>query len=651
MPATSDGNIKTETEIKFIIPDYHTFAALKVRRKLGDFRIKPLSTKKFVDRYLDTTTRAIIQAGFACRIRTVEGEHTLTLKSLSPPDSQIHRRQEIEAEVKSDKPQAWPASLAKKTISEIVGSASLQTLFTLYQTRHKFHVIRQGKPVMELSLDEVSHTEANKADYFELEAELIKSGSEADLNHFISALQAQWGLQSENQSKFERAFAAEFGQDTGQGAAQLSDLEKLALGKIANLKNKQLAKRAMIILMSDVNAEPDNIAREVELTVRTVKRWQKLFTEKRMEIFPTNVIVTPAAPQPKVIKKRQPLGQTHPLFHKKSTKPKKKKKKTAVKYRQKKIGIQPTDSLADAGRKILGFHFARMLKHEAGTRLGADIEELHDMRVATRRMRAAFRVFRQGFLKKTIAPLLVGLKETGRALGPMRDLDVFMEKLRDYQQSLPEAEQAGLAPMLEIWQTKRDKARKEMLTYLDSKKYLKFKRNFLKFVKTKGMGAKAISYTLPPVPYQLRHVGPRLIYYYYEEVRAYETILDKAPIETLHQLRITFKGLRYTLEYLNEILGDEAKQVIAEVKTIQDHLGDMNDADVAVVLLRGFLEDWEAQQLHLPWTERQNPTQIVNYLNANLDKRHRLLVTFPEAWARFNHHDVRQNLAKAISVL
>jgi len=45
-------------------------------------------------------------------------------------------------------------------------------------------------------------------------------------------------------------------------------------------------------------------------------------------------------------------------------------------------------AMSEAGRKVLRTHFARMLANEAGTRLGEDIEELHDMRVATRRLRA-----------------------------------------------------------------------------------------------------------------------------------------------------------------------------------------------------------------------------------------------------------------------
>lgn len=60
-------------------------------------------------------------------------------------------------------------------------------------------------------------------------------------------------------------------------------------------------------------------------------------------------------------------------------------------------GVLPDDPMSEAGRKVLRFHFGRMLEHEPGTRLGDDIEELHDMRVATRRMRSAFRVFTSYF--------------------------------------------------------------------------------------------------------------------------------------------------------------------------------------------------------------------------------------------------------------
>lgn len=457
----------------------------------------------------------------------------------------------------------------------------------------------------------------------------------------------------------------------------LKESEKSILEKIAGSNNTRLAKRAIIILMSQNNASIDNIAKEVELSAQTVKRWQSKFEQERLGIFPDRVLAEtepdessespaaaepaesaqvaeetpPAAEQPAT--KLEPAPEPPPVKAKKaSAKKKAKKRETSIKFPPRKsIGLTPTDSFAEAGRKVLGFHFARMLKHEPGTRLGEDIEELHDMRVATRRMRAAFRLFGESYAKKAIKPLLKGLRATGQALGPVRDLDVFMEKLEQYRQTLPEEEQAGLQPLFNMWDRKRQSGRQKMLDYLDSKKYKKFTQKFLEFVKTEELGAKPIPDKVPPVPYQLRHIAPGLIYSAYKEVRAYETVLDSAPIETLHRLRISFKRLRYTLEYLQEILGPEGKTVVEDVKAMQDHLGNLNDADVASEILREFLSDWEAHQLHLPLDQRQSPAPIANYLNAKLKERHELLVSFPKAWAHFNRPEMRHNLAKAISVL
>jgi CHAD domain-containing protein len=228
------------------------------------------------------------------------------------------------------------------------------------------------------------------------------------------------------------------------------------------------------------------------------------------------------------------------------------------------------------------------------------------------------------------------LKSTGRALGPVRDLDVFMEKLRAHQQSRPGNEREQFQVFLDIWASKREPARARMLAHLDSKQYKSLKKRFPKFVTTDHMGAKSIPEKIPPVSYQLRHIVPELVYSAYDQARAYETVLEDAPIETLHQLRISFKGLRYRLEFMNEVLGEECNLVIEEVKAMQDYLGDLNDADVAISILHDFLEEWESHQQRLPLTERQPSTTIVQYLNERIEGRHRLLMSFPNAWERFS---------------
>ena len=318
-------------------------------------------------------------------------------------------------------------------------------------------------------------------------------------------------------------------------------------------------------------------------------------------------------------------------------------------------GLLPDDPMSEAGRKTWWFHFLRMLKHEPGTRAGEDIEELHDMRVATRRMRAALRVFGDFFHPKALAPFNKGLRRTARALGFVRDLDVFEEKAGHYLGTLPEAARDGLDPLIESWHGERGAARAKMIAYLDSKRYQTFKREFADFLQTEGAGARPIptptGSRIRPASYQVRHVAPRLIYTRYETVRAYETVLDDAQIETLHALRIDCKYLRYTLEFLREVMGPEARAVVEEVKAMQDHLGDLNDAEVAIAILNEFLEEWDAAQAGVPLIQRRSTEGIVTYLASRHAEKHRLVTTFPEAWARLNRKEVRRWLALAVAAL
>ncbi|NJN92721.1 MAG: CHAD domain-containing protein [Anaerolineales bacterium] len=641
---------RVETEAKFNIPDAATFAALQQLDQLGDFQLKPVGVKTVVDSYLDTADRRLFQAGLACRLRNIQDRCLITLKALTPATGTIHRRQEIEATIKSadfegDKPHTWGKNEAQKRVVEIAGPAPLQTLFTLHQIRYQFHAMRQDQPVIEFSLDAVSLSDPEVVDFFELEGELIGSGSEADLARFVSAVQSHWPVQPQTQSKFERAWEATPWPDQlfSLSSGQLSAEEGRVLAQLANSANELWAKRALIILMSESRQlSVEEIAGEVGLAARTVRRWQREFTKKRLEIFPAQAVTgrPPAANQPMPVLAQPAPQVTAPTED----------EVEIVRPSGDKIGLESDDSLAEAGRKVLAYHFARMLKHEPGTRRGEDIEALHDMRVATRRMRAAFRVFEQGYSKKTIKPLLAGLRATGRALGRVRDLDVFMETLQAYQLTLPPTEQSGLQPLLETWSVERTAARREMLAYLDSPEYSKFKQNFRKFVKTKGLGAKPVPVGMP-LPYQLRHVVPSLIYKRYEAVHAFEVVLETASIETLHELRIAFKQLRYTLENFEEILGQEREMVIREVKILQDHLGQLNDAHVASELLRDFLVKWDEGQAGQALTARQSPVNLVAYLNTRLSERQRLIVSFPVAWARFNQPEFRRNLALAVSVL
>lgn len=402
---------------------------------------------------------------------------------------------------------------------------------------------------------------------------------------------------------------------------ELHQLETLA----ENAPEPGIRQRARLLLLYQQGLLTHQIARQVGLSRGRVRHWRGAFRRQGWSIFREFQPVEPA------VIEEQLAPEAAPAF-----------------LRFKAPGVLADDPMAEAGRKVLRFHFYQMLAHEQGTRLGEDIEELHDMRVATRRMRAAFEIFGDYFSRKAVKAHLRALRSTGRSLGRVRDLDVFMEKAVHYLDASHEDDRPGLEPLLHGWEAERESARAEMLAHLDSQAYRQFVENFGSFLETPGEGVRKLDSMAPQVT---RHIAPTQIYARLGAVRAYAALLDSASLEQLHGLRIQFKRLRYTLEYFREILGPEAKDVINEIKTIQDHLGDLNDANVACQILNDFLSGWEARQLHLSLGSRQSTEPIVHYLAARHAERHRLLVEFPTAWERFNRADVRLLLAQAVSIL
>ncbi len=311
--------------------------------------------------------------------------------------------------------------------------------------------------------------------------------------------------------------------------------------------------------------------------------------------------------------------------------------------------LRPDEPMSEAGRKTMYTHFLRMLANEAGTRLGEDIEALHDMRVATRRMRAAYRVFAPYFDPKTIKPFNKSLRRTGQTLGAVRDLDVLLEKAEAYRATLPPEQAEALAPLLDDWRAQREVARRTMLEYLDGPAYRRFVAEFQAFLSTPGAGARAIP-PGEPIPYQVCHVVPRLVMERYEQVRAYEPVLrDGAPLPVYHMLRIDCKRLRYVLEFFRPVLGPETPNLIKQVTAMQDLLGALQDAHVAEELIRAFLDEGRRKRGQaLPQSAL---TAAEDYLAEQQASQQKLLAQFPGPWDELIGADFRRSLALAVAAL
>jgi CHAD domain-containing protein len=141
----------------------------------------------------------------------------------------------------------------------------------------------------------------------------------------------------------------------------------------------------------------------------------------------------------------------------------------------------PADiSFKGAARRVLLMQFRKMMDNAAGTRAGDDIEALHDMRVGSRRLRAALSVFAKVFPKDDFRALDKQVGDITDALGAVRDLDVQLDYLRNYRNSLPENEAYGIGRLIERQSARRDKERKALVKALDKLEKDRFEKRFRK---------------------------------------------------------------------------------------------------------------------------------------------------------------------------
>lgn len=303
-------------------------------------------------------------------------------------------------------------------------------------------------------------------------------------------------------------------------------------------------------------------------------------------------------------------------------------------------GVKVDDSLGEAGRKVLRMHLARMLHFEAGARSGEDIEDLHKMRVATRRMRAAWRVFDGAYRPKVQRRYVKELRGIASVLGEVRDIDVLLGGLDAHIADLPRPGREAVEPLRGAWRRQREVARKRLVVRLDSKGYREFVDDYLDF--TESPGAAELK---PPLgqPSLVRDTAGSRILAAYEHVRAYETIITWADVGTLHALRIECKRLRYTLEYFSEVLPVASRKLIAQVTEVQDHLGELNDADVAAATSRDWLN------LNAPILPATSREAVGLYLDSREADVERLRRSFRPLWRRLTGPAFRKALGVAIT--
>lgn len=608
-----------EVEAKFLVPDEETLARLAETPALAGYDVAPGAERRDADTFLDTPGRRLLASGYYFRRRETEDGVRLTLKQLVAPSDGVLRREEIEALVAADVPVAeWPAGELRTRVERLTGGEPLEPMLTLSQVRVARVVRRGRKEVAELSLDRVTAgTREGDRGWLECEVEARGKGGDEDVAALATALREEWGLTPEGRAKFTRALELAGDEDDGalMTAGERAVHEAHASGEGAS------ARRAQALLALDRGLSQAEAGRVAGLSDRRVRYWLARYRVEGAGIYDDEA-VDPGSAATEAAPKKRP-------------------------------DILPDDTMTEAAAKTLAFNLAKMLEHEEGTRLGEDPEELHDMRVSTRRMRMALRVFADYLDPEVMRPVLRGLRRTGRTLGNVRDLDVFNEKTQVYLDGLPDQRAGDLDGLLAAWKAERDKQRDVLVRYLDGKRYRRFVERTQELLAgpAEALAPRAV---LAPRPQRVAQVLPGVLYKDMAVVWAFEGQLGglETPLPRFHALRKACKGLRYTLEFFEDVLGPGARPLIKRVKGLQDHLGDLQDAVVTSGVLRDYVTwgTWRHEGHELP-----GPLEVIvapgaaRYLAARQEEMERLVLTFPDVWPTVAGNEFSRDLAAVIA--
>jgi len=607
-----------EIEAKFSVDDAETLARMEEVPELAGFEIDAGVRRHDKDTFLDTADRRFLAAGYYLRRRETGDGVRLTLKQLVSDAGGVLRREELEALVAADVPPAeWPEGELRERVERVSEGEPLEPFLSLEQERMARHVRDGAREVAELSLDDVVVTAGGRERrWFEAEVEIRGEGREDDLERLAAALREECGLAPEARAKFVRALELAEG-----GVGLLPPSERLLHEAHAAAAGAARGRRARALLALHEGVTQAVAGARAGLSSRRVRYWLARYRAEGIAIYgdPGSAAVPAEATEPR---KNRPE-------------------------------ILPADTMTEAAAKTLRFHLERMLEHEEGTRRGEDPEELHDMRVSTRRMRMALRVFADYLDPVTFRPVLKGLRRTGRTLGAVRDLDVFSEKTRVYLDGLPGERAGDLDGLLAAWRAERDRQRERLVAYLDGRRY----REFVDI--TQGLldgpvERLAAPATAGPRPQRVAQVLPGVLYKDMAVVWAFEGRLGglATPLLRFHALRKACKGLRYTLEFFEDVLGPGTKPLIKKVKGMQDHLGDLQDAVVTSGILRDYITwgTWRHSGHDLP-----GPIEVIvapgaaRYLVARQEEMEQLILGFPEVWPTIAGSDFSRGLATVIA--
>jgi CHAD domain-containing protein len=235
--------------------------------------------------------------------------------------------------------------------------------------------------------------------------------------------------------------------------------------------------------------------------------------------------------------------------------------------------------VVDHVKWALARHVRWLLAHDPGTRLGREAESLHQMRVATRQLRAVLRATRPLLVPAWADSLRDELRWLGQLLGQARDLDVQLAYFRKESAALDARDRRPLTQFIAHLEAQRNNAQEVLLNELKSDRYL----DLIRRLQQAAHEPTAVESTVT-----LRDLAKQEFIKLRNAIRQAGHAPNNA---TIHETRIKTKRARYAAELAEPTVGKPATRFINKARVVQDALGMHQDALQAEAHIRAFLKE------------------------------------------------------------
>lgn len=248
--------------------------------------------------------------------------------------------------------------------------------------------------------------------------------------------------------------------------------------------------------------------------------------------------------------------------------------------------IPKSATVEEAMRSVLRSCTAQVLANAGAIVDGDDPEGPHQLRVGLRRLRSALKIFAPAVDEVVAGRLSAGARDLGRAVGRVRDLDVLAIDI-----VAPCADGIDVGALEALLKTRRDEARQTLSGILDGAEAGGFLIDLVAFTEGRGWLSTSDVGQSAALAEPARAFARRVLAERWQKAALMGSEPGTLTPEERHELRKSFKTLRYSLEFLGSLVGrKKLRRALREVRTAQDVLGYLNDVRNARQLV-GLVEE------------------------------------------------------------